>query len=354
MGRRANGEGSVYRRADGKWCAQVIVDGKKVRRYTRSRKEALAALDVMRGRVKDGQAPKDSRATLGAVVEAWMAGPLELKKVAQGTRRTYKSQGHQIIKEAGDRAVGSLRRTDIEKMLLDMRDRGLSGQTLSSRLTVIRSVFRDYAIPNGLVAIDPTVGIPKPDTSRKRAFHLPSLEDTEAVIAAANGPLATAVRIMSMTGIRPGECLALNWEHVDFENGSLLIPGTKTASSRRVLPLPQQLADELLEWRATFPVTPIGGPIIADPNGKRVPSDRLAKEMQAIRDELNLPGLTQHSWRHAAATVMLEQGVPDSVAAEVLGHSTPAVTRAIYQHVSRVLATDALEKVASKSRRTGS
>ena len=40
---------------------------------------------------------------------------------------------------------------------------------------------------------------------------------------------------------------------------------------------------------------------------------------------------------------MLEQGLPDSVAAEVLGHSTPAVTRAIYQHVSRVLATGALE-----------
>jgi integrase len=51
---------------------------------------------------------------------------------------------------------------------------------------------------------------------------------------------------------------------------------------------------------------------------------------------------------------MLEQGLPDSVAAEVLGHSTPAVTRAIYQHVSRVLATGALEKVASRSRRTGS
>jgi integrase len=43
----------------------------------------------------------------------------------------------------------------------------------------------------------------------------------------------------------------------------------------------------------------------------------------------------------------MEQGVPDKVIAELLGHANPAVTRRVYQHASDRLQRDAVQRLAS-------
>ena len=48
-----------------------------------------------------------------------------------------------------------------------------------------------------------------------------------------------------------------------------------------------------------------------------------------------LPPLTLHGLRHTFATIGLEAGVDVLYVAEMLGHSSPAITQGVYQHVRR-------------------
>ena len=45
-----------------------------------------------------------------------------------------------------------------------------------------------------------------------------------------------------------------------------------------------------------------------------------------------LPRITLHGTRHTAASLMLADGVPVKVVQEMLGHSSPTITLAMYAH----------------------
>ncbi len=53
-----------------------------------------------------------------------------------------------------------------------------------------------------------------------------------------------------------------------------------------------------------------------------------------------------HDLRHTHATLMLKHGVPLKVVSERLGHSTPAFTMAVYQHVLPGMQRDAANTFA--------
>jgi integrase len=49
-----------------------------------------------------------------------------------------------------------------------------------------------------------------------------------------------------------------------------------------------------------------------------------------------------HDLRHTYATLMLENGIPVHKVAQVLGHSSPNVTSAVYSHVTKQMDADAI------------
>jgi len=56
-----------------------------------------------------------------------------------------------------------------------------------------------------------------------------------------------------------------------------------------------------------------------------------------------LPRIRLHDLRHTHATLLLKAGVPLKVVSERLGHSSPAFTMAVYQHVLPGMQRDAAE-----------
>ncbi|NLT34458.1 MAG: tyrosine-type recombinase/integrase [Gaiellales bacterium] len=75
---------------------------------------------------------------------------------------------------------------------------------------------------------------------------------------------------------------------------------------------------------------------------------RISHEFKAVARTAGLEHLTFHQLRHAAATMMLTQGVPLKTVQEVLGHSTYYVTADVSGHVVPELqrvAADAMEDV---------
>src|SRR5207249_10175829 len=54
---------------------------------------------------------------------------------------------------------------------------------------------------------------------------------------------------------------------------------------------------------------------------------------ERVAREARLPRIRFHDLRHTHATLLLKAGVPLKVLSERLGHSTPAFTMTVYQHV---------------------
>ncbi|MBQ0894027.1 site-specific integrase [Micromonospora sp. U56] len=168
-------------------------------------------------------------------------------------------------------------------------------------------------------------------------------------------------------GLRQGEVLGLRWDDVDLtagtlrvrrqlqrdpETGSLAFVETKTARSRRTLPLPptvlaalrrhheRQTAERLNanSWADTGLVfaTSVGTPI------------HPRNDYRSFREIIRQAGLRQvrlHDLRHTAASVLLAQGVPARVVMEILGHSQISVTLNIYAHVAPKIAREAATRM---------
>ena len=62
--------------------------------------------------------------------------------------------------------------------------------------------------------------------------------------------------------------------------------------------------------------------------------------MEGLGDRARVCGITFHGLRHGAATLLLAAGVPDAVAASVMGHADTRIL-ARYQDVANELQRDA-------------
>jgi integrase len=77
-----------------------------------------------------------------------------------------------------------------------------------------------------------------------------------------------------------------------------------------------------------------------------LPSAIKATFRRIVRDA-GLPPLTLHGLRHTWASVALDEGVDVLYVAEVLGHSSPAITQSIYQHARPERTVESVERVSA-------
>ena len=157
-------------------------------------------------------------------------------------------------------------------------------------------------------------------------------------------------------GLRQGELLALQWEDVDLEAGTLQVRRSlsgsndghpvfttpKTAKSRRQIRLTagatealkrhrkRQLEERLRvaglwrDHRLVF-TTEMGTPL-----------DRhnlCQRSFKPLLKKVGLPGIRFHNLRHTCATLLLTREIHPKIVQELLGHSTIAITLDTYSHV---------------------
>ncbi|WP_367569479.1 phage integrase SAM-like domain-containing protein [Lacrimispora sp.] len=95
MGRRSNGEGTIFKRQDGRWCAQytVIINGTEKRKtvYGKTQKEVKEKLSVLKAAASTEPESKNCEYTL----TAWMRQWLEIYKKPAVKATTY--QGYWMV-----------------------------------------------------------------------------------------------------------------------------------------------------------------------------------------------------------------------------------------------------------------
>lgn len=254
---------------------------------------------------------------------------------------------------------------------------GLTPNTVKIVRNALKAAFI-FAVDEKLVAENPVSKTKLPPIRESRANSL-TVEDAKAFVSVKDDFwYGDAFVFQLLTGLRPQELMALIWEDVDFEHGTLRIERackwvrgactgfgpTKSKRSGRIISLPSDDLDLLLshlekqqkvieecrvagspygeeklkEWvrrerpnqsylyasaRLIFPKLDGSVPTIVTPR----------KEFKAM---LELAGIsTSIRWydlRHTHASILLALNVPQHEVAERMGHSV-AVLNNIYAHV---------------------
>jgi integrase len=167
------------------------------------------------------------------------------------------------------------------------------------------------------------------------------------------------------TAARPSEYLALKWQDINWERGTVSVARTlekvsggwrfaetKRARSRRVIKL-QEWVLELLQHLSTKtnPKSACSGwheaadLIFTTSSGRPVDSDKLARTFKSVLRKAGLPAIRLYDLRHTGATLALAAGVPPKVVSEQLGHASAAFTLDIYSHVLPHMQEEAAAKV---------
>lgn len=360
QGRRGHGEGSIYeRRVDGKlvgYVAQVSggwQGGKRVRKAVSGStkaevREKLRALqrDAETGTLRAGRTP-----TVGEWLTTWLElqesgrtiRPLTLKRYS-AIVRTHLAPG------LGQHRIDRLTDTDVQRFLnsLDRHPRTVRHVRAVLRTSLNRAIKSGYLSRNVAALTDP----PRIPSVPGRFL---TVTEANAVLVAAKGERLEALYHVALgLGLRIGEALGLEWDHVDLAggrlsvvlnlqrvNGKLQLVETKTEKSRRTLAIPApvlaQLAAHRLRqnderWQAgTY--WQESGLVFTTTLGTPLDASDVSRGFQAFLSRHSLPKVRFHDLRHSCASVLLSLGVGPKVVQEILGHSNIATTMNTYAHV---------------------
>lgn len=208
----------------------------------------------------------------------------------------------------------------------------------------LRSIF-EIAREQGATFDNPAKELAKASVKRKR-LDLPSSAQFQAIvkhIETAGSRWAqdcsVLVRLLAYSGLRLREATALRWQHYDETKNQLTVPGTKTESSYRVVPVIKELGVLLSEIRKLRGQEPATASIV-----------RVGGCLEALKHACKKAGtfpLTHHDLRHLFATRCIESGVDIPTVSRWLGHSDGgALAMLTYGHLRQQHSQEQAAKVS--------
>lgn len=371
MTKRANGEGSIFKRANGRWYTSLSYRddfGATKRREVSAptQAEVLVKLREARERLEAGAPVRDSATTVAAWIEDWTTKALPASDRKQATIDLYTTiaRGH-IVPKLGNLRLDRLRPSDVEALILAKRRAGLSASTTRTIYAVLRAAL-DVAVRDGLIRSNPAAAVKRPTVERKDAAFLNADQAQQLLEAVRGDRLETLFRLMLATGLRRGEALALHWQDVDLDTAVLRVRWTlsrtstglelgepKTEKSRRTVPLPRSAVAALREHRkrqaaeqlAAGPTWQRTGLVFTSEIGTALEPRNVLRRFEALAERAGLSGVHLHTLRHSAASFLLAAGTHTKVVQEHLGHSSYAITADIYSHVAPVQQREAADRL---------
>lgn len=327
MSKRAAGEGTVRMLGVDRWEAAKMIDGRRVSRSGRTRREALERLDAA---TKNGATPRSKSNTVADAIAAHMKH-LDARVAAGSLKPRTRDYYENVLTHAPlDMRLDKARPSDIEAWQAGLAEQGLSGSTRRGAYIALKSAFAT-ARRDRMTSNDPFEGLQAPSGARESEPVHATTEDVQALLDAANEPWRTLWMVLAYTGLRRGEALALEWDDIDLDRAVLTVRSGKTARARRQVPLVPAVVEAL----AAMPRT---GPCPFPFDGRNT--------LRAFYRHRPRAGLTIHSLRHGVATRLLEQGASVHVVSAILGHSSVSITLDNYSHSVAQAERDALGMLA--------
>jgi integrase len=370
-GRRLNGEGSVTRRADGRWMGRFYAwtttgTHKRITVYGRTRKEATEKMRETQEHNRQGIPVPDRAWKLGDWLDHWLKHVVSLNR-RPATYRLYEMTVRLYLKPGlGNNSLTRLSASGVQAFFNGQLAAGRSIRTVQVMKTVLSSAL-SRAMREELVVRNVARLVELPTWERKPVTPWTVAEARAFLEAAKNDPLYPAFVLLLLYGLRRGEVLGLRWRDIDKDDGELRVRqqvqrikgelrlySVKTAAGRRDLPLlpiaqtvldlrrQAQAADRAEMGRAWLD----NGLVFTTKTGRPVEPRNLVRSFHRICGGNKFRPIKVHHLRHTTATLLKNLGVPARDAQIILGHSRLAVTLEIYTHEDRQAQREALGRIS--------
>lgn len=402
---RANGEGSIRQRPDGRWEARYTAGvnpstGKQITRsiYGKTQSEVRTKLRDTLTKIEKGTYVEPS----GITVEEWVSSCIDtLSKQGQIRPSTHENYSvlarTHIFPTLGRVKLSKLTARDVQKFYNALVDKPVTivagktkiaheKRTLSARtVRVVHAILHrsmDVAVKQNILPLNPTAACILPEQEHKEMKTLPlntaGLDKFFKTLAADVPEGETMGRHYALfilelaTGLRRGEILGLRWCDVDLQAGTLVVAQQltrtkgalafsrpKTKLSRRMVKIPDSALGVLTShyrrqcamrlragsaWQDNDLVfcNELGGPY--DPSA-------IYHYLLRVLEKAGLPRIRFHDLRHTYATMALENGADTKSISAALGHYSTSFTMDTYGHVTEKLQEDSANKVDSVLKR---
>lgn len=364
--RRGNGEGAIYQRANGKWCATYSTgyneEGKRRRRtvYGATREEVRNKLTKLMSSKLDGMLVEVNKLTVGGFLDRWLEDSSR-PSVRITTYVSYKGVIKNHIKpRIGGLMLANLTPVHVQGLYGEMERAGASRRLRQLTHAVLRRALK-IAVRWSLVPRNVCDAV---DPPRVMKFEVCPLTEEQVVqlLATARNERLYAIYVTAIgTGMRLGELFGLQWRDVDLRrgrlticralievNGKILLEEPKTVRSRRCVTLPQIAIDALAEHRQKMADAGFDQTDWVFCNVRGGPLRRSHFHNYCFKPLLKrakLPDIRFHDLRHTSATMLLSAGVHPKVVQERLGHSQISITLDTYSHVLPTMQREAAVKL---------
>ena len=371
--RRANGEGSIRKRPDGRWEGRYTAGrdpetGKTVYKNVlgKTQAEVKAKLKQAIQETSEVDTLKAAQYTVGQWMDIWFENYAKIK-VRPTSHQTYRGYIDNHIKpNIGKIQLNKLTTLELQKLYKKLLSRGrvdrieakgqpkgLSPKTVRNIHQVISSAM-DFAKAQKLIAVNPTDGCALPKLEHREMKTLPVEQLASFLREAKESGVFEMYYIELATGLRRGELLGLKWEDLDLEqctlrvqrqvsriNGEVVEAPLKTKNSYRTISLGEDAVGILKEQRKKC-----GGSeyVFPSPTGGPISPDSVIQMLHRVLKRAGLPKVRFHDLRHTFATVALQNGVDIKTVSGMLGHYSAGFTLDTYAHV-----TTAAQREAAKT-----
>ena len=371
--RRANGEGNLRKRKDGRWEGRYTAGrdpdtGKAIYKNVlgKTQAEVKAKLKQAIEEAKGLDAAKVGRYTVGQWMEVWFEHYAKVK-VRPSSHQTYRGYIDNHIKpNIGKIQLEKLTSLDLQKFYKKLLEKGrvdriesrkqsngLSAKTVRNIHQIISSAMK-LAQEQKLIASNPTEGCALPRLEHREMQTLPVEQLQSFLREAKDSGVFELYYLELVTGLRRGELLGLKWEDVDLERGDLRVrrqiarisgevveAPLKTKNAYRTLPLAEDTVDILEAQRKKTGDSPW---VFPSPTGGPISPDSVLHMLHRVLKRAGLPRVRFHDLRHTFATLALQNGVDVKTMSGMLGHFSAGFTLDTYAHV-----TTASQRQAAKT-----
>lgn len=339
--------------------------------YGESKKEAEQKANEYLNNIENGLIIDFENFTLAELMHTWLFDFLHnSSKIKPSTFQRYESLYRNYIKEseiAGNKLV-NVKSIQLQKFYNNLSKDGYSYSQINTLNTFLK-VFFNWCIDNDYILKNPCTKVNikgnKDEIINNERKEVEILSETEINIIKEhlkNTDFELLFLLDLATGLRQGELLALDWQHINFEDNTLKVERSvkevyvydnentkhietifqtpKTLNSFRTVPIPSTMIDILSKIKNKK------GLLFCDSSGDPLKGKNVSTKWTKILKECNIPHKKFHSIRHTYASMLLSKGVDIETVAELMGHSAISITQ-IYLHSSDTSKNKSVNKLNS-------
>ncbi len=297
------------------------------------------------GEVAAGQDPAEDRTrarqaiTVAELCDLYLLEGVAIKKASTVAMDRTRIELH--VKPLLDkRRARDIAQDDVQRFMTSVAKR--SGKGAASRTVGMLGGIFSFALRKRLCSKNPVRGVERfPDHKVERFLSPAELGRVGETLAAAeqggvNPYAVAAIRMLMFTGCRKAEVLTLLWDHIDWDNGCLRLPDSKTGAKTVALGAP---AVELLHSLPRID----DNPYVFPGTKERAHLVGLQKIWHRLRNRAELPDVRLHDLRHSFASLGAAGGDSLLIIGKLLGHKD-AVSTQRYAH----LGDDPLRSAANR------